>query len=222
VEYNQLFGEDTVPYRRFPTLPAANFPNTERLYNQLTRQNDELVVPSFEPVKSKVDYVGVSRSVMPAAEHLAVTPARPKVARIHRLQAGMAETEVAVVVNAVYQQVLDVFTDEVPEALRCPELELQLQQGEITVREFVRLLASSSIYRQRFCTPYPSAKVVDLLFRHLIGRPAANQSEAQQYETLLVEEGLEKAVTAMVNSSEYVRYFREDVVPYRRSPALDS
>ncbi|MBD2482620.1 phycobilisome rod-core linker polypeptide [Planktothrix sp. FACHB-1365] len=50
VEYAQLFGEDTVPYRRYPTLPAANFPNTERLYNQLTKQNDELVVPSFEPV----------------------------------------------------------------------------------------------------------------------------------------------------------------------------
>ncbi|MEB3343310.1 phycobilisome rod-core linker polypeptide [Okeania sp.] len=50
VEYAELFGEDTVPYRRFPTLPAANFPNTERLYNQLTKQNEDLVIPSFEPV----------------------------------------------------------------------------------------------------------------------------------------------------------------------------
>ncbi|MGB0561273.1 MAG: phycobilisome rod-core linker polypeptide [Spirulinaceae cyanobacterium] len=50
MEYLQTFNEDVVPYRRFPTLPAANFPNTERLYNKLTRQDDELVVPSFEPV----------------------------------------------------------------------------------------------------------------------------------------------------------------------------
>jgi phycobilisome core-membrane linker protein len=49
MEYLQVFGEDTVPYRRFPTLPAANFPNTEKLYNKLTRQDAELVVPSFEP-----------------------------------------------------------------------------------------------------------------------------------------------------------------------------
>lgn len=49
VEYAEAFGEDTVPYRRFPTLPAANFPNTERLYNQLTKQNSDVVVPSFEP-----------------------------------------------------------------------------------------------------------------------------------------------------------------------------
>lgn len=50
LEYAQVFGEDTVPYRRFPTLPAANFPNTERLYNKLTKQDSELVVPSFKPV----------------------------------------------------------------------------------------------------------------------------------------------------------------------------
>ncbi len=54
MEYLQLFGEDTVPYRRFPTLPAANFPNTERLYNKLTKQDAELVVPSFKPVKTGV------------------------------------------------------------------------------------------------------------------------------------------------------------------------
>ncbi|WP_024546193.1 phycobilisome rod-core linker polypeptide [Picosynechococcus sp. NKBG15041c] len=49
MEYLDNFGEDTVPFRRFPTLPAANFPNTERLYNQLTKQNRDIVVPSFEP-----------------------------------------------------------------------------------------------------------------------------------------------------------------------------
>ncbi len=51
---SKVFGEDTVPYRRFPTLPAANFPNTEKLYNQLTKQNDEIVIPSFEPTKLNV------------------------------------------------------------------------------------------------------------------------------------------------------------------------
>jgi phycobilisome core-membrane linker protein len=50
VEYAEVFNEDTVPYRRFPTLPAANFPNTEILYNKQTKQDDKIVVPSFEPV----------------------------------------------------------------------------------------------------------------------------------------------------------------------------
>ena len=54
MEYIKVFGEDTVPFRRFPTLPAANFPNTEKLYNRLTKQNDDIVVPSFEPTKLNV------------------------------------------------------------------------------------------------------------------------------------------------------------------------
>ncbi|BAU66560.1 Phycobilisome linker polypeptide [Stanieria sp. NIES-3757] len=54
MEYVQVFGEDTVPYRRFPTLPAANFPNTEKLYNKLTKQDKEIVVPSFEPAKLNI------------------------------------------------------------------------------------------------------------------------------------------------------------------------
>ncbi|MEM6611084.1 MAG: phycobilisome rod-core linker polypeptide [Cyanobacteria bacterium P01_C01_bin.72] len=52
MEYVQVFGEDVVPYRRFPTLPAANFPNTEKLYNRLTKQSDEIVVPSFDTIKT--------------------------------------------------------------------------------------------------------------------------------------------------------------------------
>ncbi len=54
MEYLQVFGEDVVPYRRFPTLPAANFPNTEKLYNKLTKQDGEIVVPSFEPTKFNI------------------------------------------------------------------------------------------------------------------------------------------------------------------------
>nr|YP_009402786.1 phycobillisome linker protein [Compsopogon caeruleus]ARX96135.1 phycobillisome linker protein [Compsopogon caeruleus] len=50
-EYNKLFGENTVPYRRFPSLPAANFPNTAKLYNRLTKQSTSIIVPSFKPVK---------------------------------------------------------------------------------------------------------------------------------------------------------------------------
>lgn len=61
MEYIQIFGEDTVPYRRFPTLPAANFPNTEKLYNRLTKQNDEIIIPSFDTTKFSVSVKGFDR-----------------------------------------------------------------------------------------------------------------------------------------------------------------
>ncbi len=234
-EYSEVFGEDTVPYRRFPTLPAANFPNTEKLYNQLTKQNDDVVVPSFAPVKIRIGldngngvaldhsepaFVGLARSINnglgQSVEEVDVDTSRRKPARIYRLTDATSLSDRQLIVNAVYDQVLDVFSNDV----RSSELDSKLQNGEISVREFVRQLASSDIYRQRFYTPYPNTKVIEFLFRHLLGRAPATQGEISTYNKLLADSGLSAAVEAIVDSPEYTRYFGEDVVPYPRCPSL--
>ncbi len=250
MEYLQVFGEDTVPYRRFPTLPAANFPNSEKLYNQLTKQNDDLVVPSFEPVRSvmaadkmpmtakaiadlavqtrQVDrskplFIELGRSFSNGrgqSVEVGVGTTRRKPARIYRSTHGTNSPETQLAINAIYCQVMDIFSGQVPQSLRRSDLESKLKNGEISVREFVRTLAGSDIYRQRFYTPYPNTKVIEFLFRHLLGRAPATQGEIRQYNKLLAEQGLKAAVDAIVNSSEYAQYFGEDVVPYQRFPAL--
>ncbi|MBD2594922.1 phycobilisome rod-core linker polypeptide [Nostoc spongiaeforme FACHB-130] len=249
-EYRQVFGEDTVPYRRFPTLPAANFPNTEKLYNQLTKQNDDVVVPSFKPVKARMDsantpilakaiadlayqarqidktkplFIELGRSYNDGrgqSVEVGVGTSRRKPARIFRLTDGSSQTERQLVINAAYCQVLDVFSGQVPDYYRRSELDSRLRNGEISVREFVRELASSEIYRKRFYTPYPNTKVIEYLFRHLLGRAPATQGEIRQYNKLLADSGLRAAVEAIVDSPEYARYFGEDVVPYPRFPSL--
>ncbi|PSB67159.1 photosystem I reaction center subunit X, partial [filamentous cyanobacterium CCP1] len=249
-EYAENFGEDTVPYRRFPTLPAANFPNTQRLYNQLTKQNKDLVVPSFEPVKSRMDitkmplmskamsdlakqarqmdmskpkFVELGRSFTNGdgqSVEVGVGTARRKPARIYRLNPDSSQAEKELVVNALYVQVMDVFSGQVPREIRRSDLESKLKNGEISVREFVKTLASSDIYVRRFYTPYPNTKVIEFLFRHILGRAPATQAEIRQYNKLLADGGLKVAVEAMVNSAEYARYFGEDMVPYKRFPSL--
>ncbi|HEY9673538.1 MAG TPA: phycobilisome rod-core linker polypeptide [Waterburya sp.] len=250
LEYAQAFGEDTVPYRRFPTLPAANFPNTEKLYNQLTKQNKDLVVPSFESVKPRLDaaklpltgkaiadvqvkarqmdmskpkFMELGRSFLNGdgqSVEAGVGTSRRKPSRIFRMTIGASEPETALVINAIYCQVMDVFSGQVPGEIRRSDLESRLRNGEISVREFVKALASSEIYRRRFYTPYPNTKVIEFLFRHLLGRAPATQAEIRQYNKLLADQGLRAAVEAMVDSPEYARYFGEDVVPYNRYPAL--
>ncbi|OKH27360.1 photosystem I reaction center subunit X [Chroogloeocystis siderophila 5.2 s.c.1] len=250
MEYLQVFGEDTVPYRRFPTLPAANFPNTEKLYNQLTKQNDDLVVPSFEPVKPRMDAAKMPLTAKAIADTAAkarqmdrtrplfielgrsfndgrgqsvevgVGTTRRKPARIYRATQGASAAEIALVVDAIYAQVMDLFSGQVPTGLRRSDLDSKLKNGEISVREFVRTLASSDIYVRRFYTPYPNTKVIEFLFRHILGRAPATQQEIRQYNKLLADGGLKAAVDAMVDSPEYAQYFGEDVVPYRRYPSL--
>ena len=249
-EYIQIFGEFTVPYRRFPTLPAANFPNTEKLNNRLTKQNNDLVVPSFEPVqprmasekmpmtakaiadmaaqarqmdRSKPLFIELGRSFNDGrgqSVEVGVGTTRRKPARIYRLTPGTNANEVALVINAIYCQVMDRFSGQVPPEIRRSDLDSKLKNGEISVREFVRALASSEIYQRRFYTPYPNTKVIEFLFRHLLGRAPATQGEIRQYNKLLAEGGLKAAVDAMVNSPEYAQYFGEEVVPYPRYPSL--
>lgn len=249
-EYVQVFGEYTVPYRRFPTLPAANFPNTEKLNNRLTKQSEDLVVPSFEPVKSrmateKMPMMAKAIADMAAKERqidrskplfvelgrsfndgrgqsveVGVGTTRRKPARIYRVTQGISPTETKLAIDAIYCQVLDIFSGQVPEGVRRTELDSKLKNGEISVREFVRDLASSEIYRRRFYTPYPNTKVIEFLFRRILGRAPATQGEIRQYNKLLAEGGLKAAVDAMVNSAEYAQYFGEDVVPYSRFPSL--
>ncbi|MEA5528143.1 phycobilisome rod-core linker polypeptide [Dolichospermum sp. UHCC 0684] len=249
-EYGQVFGEDTVPFRRFPTLPAANFPNTEKLYNQLTKQNDDLVVPSFATVKPRIKtentpilakaiadlaaqakkmdktkplFIELGRSFNDGrgqSVEVGVGTSRRKPARIYRATTGTNSPETNQVINAIYCQVMDVFSGQVPAYFRRSDLDSKLRNGEITVREFVLELASSEIYRKRFYAPYPNTKVIEFLFRHLLGRAPATQGEIRQYNKLLADSGLRSAVEAIVNSPEYARYFGEDVVPYKRYPSL--
>ncbi len=249
-EYLEAFGEDTVPYNRFATFPAANFPNTMELYDRLTKQDSSLVVPSFEPVKPKMDaaqmpllakqllddraadrkpdptqprFVQLGQSYANGrgqSVEVGVGTARRKPARIFRFTPGATAAEVESTINAIYTQVMDAFNGKPPEQLRVSGLESRLRNGEISVREFVKQLACSDVYRRRFYTPYPNTKAIELLFKHLLGRAPATQAEIQQYNKLLADKGLRAAVEAMVDGEEYARYFGEDVVPYKRFPNL--
>jgi len=249
-EYAQAYGEDTVPFRRYPTLPAANFPNTEKLYSQLTKQNDDIVVPSFATVKPRfnatqmplmakaIEEMATAATQMDPTQPLfielgrsfangkgqsvevGVGTSRRKPARIFRMNPGMNQGETTLVLNAIYCQVMDVFSGQVPSQFRRSDLESRLRNGDTSVREFVKVLASSEIYCKRFYTPYPNTKVIEFLFRHILGRAPATQAEIRQYNKLLADQGLKAAVEAIVDGAEYARYFGEDVVPYNRYPNL--
>lgn len=225
MEYLQVFGEDVVPYRRYPTLPAANFPNTETLYSKLTKQDNELVVPSFEPVKSKMDHSQMSLgSEGKGAEYLELArsmnapetvSAKTTVPRIFRHSPQASADQCQKVIAAIYAQLLDVPQDNIPEAFRLQAWENKLLAGECTVRGFVKALATSDVYQERFVMPYPNPKVVECLYRHLLGRTASG-IEVHQMTKFLMEKGLCALVDYIVDGAEYSRFFGEMVVPYAK------
>ncbi|MFP4254485.1 MAG: phycobilisome rod-core linker polypeptide [Halothece sp.] len=187
------------------------------------------MVPSFETTKSKLDnskfplaskangangagnaseYLELARSVN-APDTVPVTTV-PRIFR-HSNQASAAQTQQ--VIKAIYAQLLVVPQDNVPEEFRLQDYEAQLLAGNCTVREFVKALAKSEVYQQRFVIPYPNTKVVECLYRHLLGR-AASGIEVHQMMQLLSEKGLAAVVDVIVDGSEYNRFFGDMVVPY--------
>ncbi len=234
-EYAENFGEDTVPYRRFPTLPAANFPNTEKLYNRLTKQTRDLVVPSFIPAQSTIDVANLpllAEAVTAQAEatsalvgslgrtsqaqdgqDAAVSPA----SRLYRWQEETGEDQQQVVLRAIYAQIMVTSPEQVSPAWRLPEAEQRLIQGQLTVREFIAELVATPAYQQRFVTPYPLAKLVSILGRQLLGRDLEGTADYGPYLTMATTQGWMAVAAAMQGSAEYRRYFGDQGVPYRRS-----
>jgi phycobilisome core-membrane linker protein len=244
-EYCQTFGEDVVPYNRFLTLPAANYPNTQTLYNKLTKQDKQVVVPSFDTIKPRMDMAKLPMTGKAIADNAAaarqkesqlvalgrsssLTMNEPTVAvtaniaRIFRINANMSQTEATLAIEALYIQIMDLSTGEIPAQFRRQDLESQVRNGAISVREFVATLATSPAYVDRFYTPYPNPKAIEFLFRHLLGRAPSNQAEISDYNRVITEQGFVAAVKMMVDSVEYSRYFGVDVVPYHRSPSLSA
>jgi phycobilisome core-membrane linker protein len=245
-EYSQVFGEDVVPYNRFLTLPAANYPNSQTLYNKLTKQDKQLVVPSFDTIKPRMDMaklpmtgkaiadnaaarqkeselvsLGRSSSLTMNDSSLATTVQIARdAARIFRVNASTSQSEATLAIESLYIHVMDLSNAEIPEQFRRADLESQVRTGQVSVRQFVAALASSDAYIDRFYTPYPNTKAIEFLFRHLLGRAPLNQAEMSDYNRVIAERGFGAAVESMVGSVEYSRYFGEDVVPYHRSPSL--
>lgn len=120
------------------------------------------------------------------------------------------------VIKACYRQV---FQRDISKAysLSISDLESKVKNGRISVKEFVRALGKSSLYKRNFYEPFVNSRVLELAFRHFLGRGPSSLQEFQKYFSVLSMGGLGTLIDSLVNSSEYADYFGEETVPYSRS-----
>ena len=120
--------------------------------------------------------------------------------------------EIAAVIRAVYRQVLG--NPHVMESERLVNAESQLCDGSLSVREFVRIVAKSQFYRDRYfetCAPY---RFVELNFKHLLGRAPQDQAEISIHIRTCIEQGYDAEIDSYIDSPEYQEKFGENTVPY--------
>jgi phycoerythrin-associated linker protein len=127
---------------------------------------------------------------------------------------GSSASDLEVLIQAVYRQVLG--NAYVMESERLSVPESQFKRGEISVREFVRQIAKSELYRSRFFTNCARYRATELNFRHLLGRPPYDLEEMRTHSTTLDTEGYEADIDSYLDSDEYQATFGENIVPYIR------
>ena len=127
---------------------------------------------------------------------------------------GTSAEDAEILILAVYRQVLG--NAYVMESERLSISESQFKRGELSVREFVRAVAKSELYRSRFFTSCARYRAIELNFRHLLGRPPLDLEEMRMHSTLLDTKGFEADIDSYLDSDEYQTTFGESFVPYIR------
>ena len=130
------------------------------------------------------------------------------------LRPDWSPEDAQVVIKAVYRQVLG--NDYIMASERLTSIESLLCNGSITVREFVRAVAKSELYKSKFLYGSFQTRVIELNLKHFLGRAPYDESEVIYHLDLYQNEGFEADIDSYINSEEYSENFGDSIVPYYR------
>ena len=122
-----------------------------------------------------------------------------------------SEDDLQAVIRAAYRQVLG--NAHVMESQRLTSAESMLRNGDITVREFVRAIAQSDLYRTLFFETSSAYRFIELNFKHLLGRAPLDQAEVSDHVQLYNQHGYDVEINSYLDSDEYGINFGENTVP---------
>jgi phycocyanin-associated rod linker protein len=141
------------------------------------------------------------------------TEAFSQVSRVE-LRPNASREEVEAVIKAVYRQVLG--NDYLMASERLVSAESLLRDGNLTVREFVRSVAQSELYKTKFFYNNFQTRLIELNYKHLLGRAPYDESEVVYHLDLYHNQGYDAEINSYIDSVEYQNNFGDNVVPYYR------
>ncbi|MCG6133166.1 MAG: phycobilisome linker polypeptide [Nostoc sp. LLA-1] len=141
------------------------------------------------------------------------TEAFSQVSRVE-LRPNASREEIEAVIKAVYRQVLG--NDYLMASERLVSAESLLRDGNLTVREFVRSVAQSELYKTKFFYNNFQTRLIELNYKHLLGRAPYDESEVVYHLDLYHNQGYDAEINSYIDSVEYQNNFGDNVVPYYR------
>ena len=130
------------------------------------------------------------------------------------LRPSWTQEDAKIVIQAVYRQVLG--NDHLMESERLLSAESLLCNGSISVREFVRGVAKSELYKAKFFYTNYHPRTIELNIKHLLGRAPYDESEIIEHLDIYQNQGFDADIDSYIDSDEYSQSFGENIVPYYR------
>ena len=101
-------------------------------------------------------------------------------------------------------------------------LESQLRNGQISVRDFIRCLCLSDTFKRSFYNLNSNYRVVRHLVEKLLGRQVYGKAEEIAWSAVIMTRGIQGAIDDILDSQEYLENFGYDTVPYHRNRVVGS
>jgi phycobilisome rod-core linker protein len=133
---------------------------------------------------------------------------------IYRLEDCASAAEIQELIWAAYRQVFS--EHEILKFYRQQQLESQLKNRAITVRDFIRGLAKSETFRQLVVATNTNYRLVEVCLKRLLGRAPYNKDEEIAWSIKVATLGWGGFVDALIDSDEYQQNFGDTTVPYQR------
>lgn len=133
---------------------------------------------------------------------------------IYRIEDAFSVTEIQDLIWAAYRQVFS--EHETLRSNRQLQLESQLKNRNITVRDFIRGLAKSERFYQTVVAVNNNYRLVDVCLKRFLGRSSYNKDEQIAWSIKTATLGFYGFVDALLDSEEYTDAFGDNTVPYQR------
>lgn len=130
------------------------------------------------------------------------------------LRPDWSKEDAKIAIAAVYRQILG--NDHLMKSERLTSAESLLGNGSINVREFVRAVAKSELYKAKFFHNNYHPRTIELNFKHLLGRAPYDEAEIVEHLDIYQNRGFEADIDSYIDSVEYIQSFGDNIVPFYR------
>ncbi|MEA5578926.1 phycobilisome rod-core linker polypeptide [Anabaena sp. UHCC 0451] len=133
---------------------------------------------------------------------------------LYKLTSATSATDIDAIIWAAYRQI---FSEHlILTSYRQNFLESQLRNRAITVRDFIRGLGKSEVFRSQVVDVNSNYRLVDIILQRCLGRAAYNKDEEIAWSIVIATKGVHGFIDALLDSDEYLENFGDDIVPYQR------